>query len=281
MKQGNAATQHGRNICINCLQFVLKQFSRKSRKSFAFFTARFILGFSNATRRRAILNISHVLPNLSYDEATELAFISHQNIVFGVIETLLLDEIEFEYEISQAAQKNLDSNTGLIIATMHMGCYDAVPFALEKLTKRPTIVSKAPTFLSTQRAYEKVGINCYDKNQVSSIFKLIAAIKEQGIVILYSDHYKKDTALSFFGKATGAPYEAAMLSAYGKAPLMIAYGVIQKSGKYKIYLDTVLEKPVGSGKKAHHMATKEIYRRFEQIILGQPKHWYWSFKRKR
>lgn len=268
------------NTVIKGLVALLKAVSISNRKRFAFAMASLILTCASKTRFRAMANIARAMPQLSHDEVKAMAYSSYKNIVFGVLQCFWLDELEFEFELDDCARKLLNSDTGASIATMHMGCYEAVPYAVQKLTQRSTTMSNIPTFVTcAHKVYADMQIDCIDKKQPGSFLCLLQAIRKQRVVSLHSDHYAEDLRLNFFSQETGAPCGAAMLSAYGQTPLLLSYGVPVANGRYKIYIETISEDPISTDKAAMRQAMQAIYRRFEHIILQHPEHWYWSYKR--
>lgn len=265
---------------IDLIILLFKALSRRQRKRVAFSLATLILKLAKKTRLRAIANISNAMPHLSHEEVEHLAFTSYQNIVFGVLECFWLDQVTFDFHISSSAQKILDSGAGVSVATMHMGCYEAVPFALQALTQRSSTLSKIPKFLTcAQQVYQRMGVQCIDKHETGGIFHLLKAINNQRVVSLHSDHYASDTELTFFGRKTGAPCGAAILSAYGRVPLLLSFAILQPDGRYKVYIETVNSTCVQHDQASYHLAMKQVYQRFEEIILQYPEHWYWSYKR--
>ncbi len=257
-----------------------KKLSRSSRRKLCFSLARTVLKLANKTRHRGIANISAAMPHLTEQEVEALAFISYQNIVFGVVECFYLDQVDFEYQISAEADAILKQGQGASVATMHMGCYEVVPFAMQVLTKRSSTLSKIPVFMPDgKKIYREMGIDCIDKNDSDSLFQLLKAINNKQVVSLHSDHYAKDTQLTFFGRETGAPCGAAILSAYGKVPLLLSFAILQPNGAYKVYVEVIRDTQVETNTDSIHKVTCEIYQRFEQIITEYPEHWYWSYKR--
>jgi len=268
------------NMLIKGLVGLLRAVSVSKRRRFAFAVASLILSCASKTRFRAMANIARAMPHLSHAEVKAMAYSSYKNVVFGILQCFWLDEITFDYELDETAKTLLHAKTGASIATMHMGCYEAVPFAIQKLTQRSTTMSNIPSFVTcAHKIYQDMQIDCVNKKQAGSFLYLLQAIRKQRIVSLHSDHYADDMLLNFFSQQTGAPCGAAMLSAYGQTPLLLSYGVPQQNGHYKIYVETISQQAISTDKAEMRKAMQAIYRRFEHIILQHPEHWYWSYKR--
>jgi KDO2-lipid IV(A) lauroyltransferase len=261
--------------------FLFKLRNRAARKKIAFGIARLIFAFSPKTRKRSINNLRIAMPDQKSDDRIRyLAVTAYQYIVFGVLENFWFEDIEYTFEMDAATKALITSGGPLSIATMHLSCYEAVPFALQKLTGRVTTLSRVPKFAAgLHSVYAKNGVCCVDKSQAGAFLSLLGKIGSNGVVCLHSDHFGSDTELDFFQLQTGAPAGPAMLSAYAKTPLLIAYAVLQKDNTYIIHIETVSEFPIGQSPKAFQFAMQAIYRQFETIILQYPEQWCWFYKR--
>jgi lauroyl/myristoyl acyltransferase len=261
--------------------FLFKLRNRATRKKIAFVIARIIFAISPKTRRRSINNLRIAMSSQSSDDRIRhLAVAAYQHIVFGVLENFWFEDLEYTFEMDTATKALMASGVPLSIATMHLSCYEAVPFALQKLTGRVTTLSKIPKFAAgLYSVYAKNGVCCVDKSQVGAFFSLLGKISSNGVVCLHSDHFSSDTNVEFFQQKTGAPAGPAMLSACAKTPLLIAYAVLEKNNTYTIHVETVSEFPIGQSPKAFQFAMQTIYRQFETIILKYPEQWCWFYKR--
>jgi KDO2-lipid IV(A) lauroyltransferase len=261
--------------------FLFKLQNRATRKKIAFGIARIIFALSPKTRKRSINNLRIAMPDQKSDDRIRyLAVTAYQYIVFGVLENFWFEDIEYTFEMDAATKALITSGGPLSIATMHLSCYEAVPFALQKLTGRVTTLSRVPKFAAgLHSVYAKNGVCCVDKSQAGAFLALAGKMGSNGVVCLHSDHFGSDTELDFFQLQTGAPAGPAMLSAYAKTPLLIAYAVLQKDNTYIIHIETVSEFPIGQSPKAFQFAMQAIYRQFESIILQYPEQWCWFYKR--
>ncbi|MGL1956333.1 MAG: lysophospholipid acyltransferase family protein [Colwellia sp.] len=272
----NKAISNAILILVACF----KPLKRQQRKWLVMNVASLILRFANKTRTRAIANIRLALPELNDRQVNKLAFSSYQNIVYGVFEIFWLEEVDFYFDIDEQSKTLLLSGEPLSIATMHMSCYEIVPYALQKLTFRSTTLSNIPKFfLVAEQIYQKLGINCFNKKDSNSFIKLLGAIRSNQVVSLHSDHYAKETQIRFFNKITGAPTGVAMLSAIGHTPILLAYAIIDQQNKYRICIETVSTQPVKKSSCALQDMMQKIYQRFEKIIIQHPEQWYWSYNR--
>ena len=243
--------------------------------------ARVIFTLSPKTKKRSIHNLRIAIPDETNDDKIRyLAVTAYQHCVFGVLEVFWFEDVEYTFEMDAATKKLVASGVPLSIATMHLSCCEAVPFALQALTGRVTTVSKVPKLTAgLQSLYEKHGVCCIDKSKAGTFFSLLSKINVNGVICLHSDHFGSDVDVEFFKQKTGAPAGPAMLSAQAKTPLLIAYAVLEKNNTYTIHIETVSLLPVGQSLDAFQFAMQTIYRRFEIIILKYPEQWCWFYKR--
>ena len=261
--------------------FLFKLRSRETRKKIAFGIARIIFALSPRTRKRSIDNLRIAIPDESSDDRIKyLAITAYQHIVFGVLENFWFEDLEYTFQMDKATKAIIASDVPLSIATMHLSCYEAVPFALQKLTGRVTTLSKVPKVAAgLNDIYAKNGVCCVDKSQAGAFFSLLSKVSSNGVICLHSDHFGSDTDVEFFQQKTGAPAGPAMLSAYAKTPLLIAYAVLEKNNTYTVHIEMVSQSPVGKSPIAFQFAMQTIYRQFETIILTYPEQWCWFYKR--
>lgn len=222
------------------------------------------------------------MPELNKNQVEKLALTSYKNIVFGVFECFWLTELEKKIQITCDEQtlELLHHTNGVSIATMHMSCYELAPFAIQKLLGSVTTLSKIPPFVQSAKAcYQRANITVIDKNQPHALLALMTAARKKQAICLHADHYAKEVPISFFSQQTSAPSGAAMLSAYGKSPLLICYCILKEDGHYQVTLETLRSLPVEYNKPAIAQATQALYSRFEQIIRQHPEQWYWSYNR--
>jgi KDO2-lipid IV(A) lauroyltransferase len=232
------------------------------------------------TRRCSINNITTAMPWLSQKEVKKLAYTSYKNIVYGLLETSWLSEIQFEYSLDDNSRKLLLSGDSITIATLHFGCCEAVPYAIQKITGRSTTMSNIPLFAeSISNIYKDLGIDCVNKRDKGRFLYLLNAIRQKRVVSLHADHNGTDTRVCFFGRETSAASGVAMLSHFGKTPLLLSYATKEADNKYRVHIETVTVQPVSNGPDDFQKIMQNIHNRFEKIILLYPEQWFWSYNR--
>jgi len=237
--------------------------------------------YNNAkkARTRSQANIKRAMPHLSEQHVDELGLKAYRCIVAGVLDCFCLSSLPVEFVLSPQAEKTLSSDKGAVVATLHMSCYELVPYFVQRYATTSTTLSKIPPFLTfAQKVYSEAGIQCVNKNEKGAIFKLIKAALAGHVVTLHGDHYASEVPVSFFSQATSAPAGVAMLSAVADKPILIGYG-LWREDRYQIVIESFAHKSRDKTPEAYRQVTQAIYDRFEQIILANPEQWYWSYNR--
>ncbi|MET1256192.1 lysophospholipid acyltransferase family protein [Aliikangiella maris] len=246
--------------------------------------AQSIIGFifkrSGKTFNRTVNNIQQAMPDSVHQQAEQLAIKSYQQIAYGVLEMFWLNELAVEVVCSSEVSEIIHQQRGAVIATLHMNCYDVVPLAVQKISGRSTTLSKIPQFYPQAiQIYQDVGIRCINKSDKNVIFQLVSEAKNGQLVSLHADHYATDVAIEFFNRATRAASGVALISAMAQVPLLLGYAVKQGEGKYQVILEVLQAQPLARDISQIEQAIKQMYQRFEKIILQYPEQWYWSYNR--
>lgn len=274
----------------------LTKLNRTRRQKLVKNIGKTILYFAKKTQLRAIKNIKNAMPELSIKEATDLAFDAYGNCAYGVAESFWLTEIEPDIFCDEDTLRILQSGQGACIATMHLGCYEAVPLAVAKFAKKSVTLTNIPPFLSkSMDFYSAVDITAINKNASNAFSELIKESGSNAYISLHCDLYANQAEVTFFGQETKAPAGIALLAKMSKKPLLLAYAIYQGDGQVQVFFETLYLDPNQSGQATSehpHKQTNEqvtepsvekimskIYLRFEQIIRQYPNQWYWSYKR--
>ena len=146
------------------------------------------------------------MPELSIKEVTDLAFEAYGNCAYGVAETLWLSELEPNIFCDEDTLRILQSGQGACIATMHLGCYEAVPLAVSKFNKQSVTLTNIPDFLDdSMDFYCKANITAINKKSDSAFSELLTSASSNAYISLHCDLYANQTDVSFFKQETKAP----------------------------------------------------------------------------
>jgi|GEM_PF-2815035 len=278
-------------LAIHSLVKMFTKLSRSRRKQLISKIGKSILHLAKKTRVRAISNIAKAMPELSIKEVTDLAFNAYGNCAFGVAESLWLSQVEPDIFCDEATLKILQSGQGACIATMHLGCYEAVPLAIAKFSDQSVTLTNVPSFLDdAMDFYSDVNITAINKNADNAFSELLAQAGSNAYISLHCDLYANQTEVTFFGRQTKAPSGVVLLAKMSKNPLLLAYAVYQDDGQVQVFFETVqinhdLDNDYSAEIEQQHCEQSvdqimaQIYQRFEQIIKQYPSQWYWSYKR--
>jgi KDO2-lipid IV(A) lauroyltransferase len=263
---------------------ILLVFSRKARSKFLKRVGKLMFKCSKKARKRAINNISNALPTLSRVEVKRTAYESYANCAFGAVESFWLDQLEPDIFCDEGTLKILQSGEGACIATMHLGCYEAVPLAVEKLSGKSVTLTNIPNFIRNgKQFYTKANIVAVNKNDSDAFAQLLKQTCSNAYISLHSDLYVNQIELDFFNQKVKAPAGVAMLAKMTKKPLLLAYAVYQDNGEIRVYFETIIANHDKlSSTISQQPAEKimsQIYQRFEEIIQEYPEQWHWSYNR--
>ena len=273
---------------LKLLLAALTKLTRTRRKKLIKNIGKTILYFANKTRLRAIKNITNAMPELSIKEATNLAFDAYGNCAYGVAESFWLSEVEPDIFCDEDTLRILQSGEGACIATMHLGCYEAVPLAVAKFANESVTLSNIPRFLAdSMDFYSAVNITAINKNSSSAFSELLKKSGSNAYLSLHCDLYANQTDVTFFGQETKAPAGIALLAKMSKKPLLLAYAIYQGDGQVQVFFETLYVNPNLTAQTSSEQETEptveqimsKIYQRFEQIIKQYPNQWYWSYNR--
>jgi len=268
-------------ISIRLLVSALLALTKKQRKKLINNIGKTILRFTKKTRERAINNIAKALPELSIKEATNLAFEAYGNCAFGIAESFWLSQVEPDIFCDEETLQILQSGTGACIATMHIGCYEAVPLAVAKFSSQSVTLTNVPQYLEEKMDfYSEVNITAINKNSANAFSDLLRHAGNNAYISLHCDLYASQTEVTFFEQKTKAPSGVVLLAKMTKKPLLLAYAVYKDDGQVQVFFET-LQKPAieQESEKTVEQVMANIYQRFEQIIRQYPSQWYWSYNR--
>nr|WP_269432999.1 lysophospholipid acyltransferase family protein [Colwellia sp. TT2012] len=274
------------SLSIRFLVSTLMKLTKNRRKKLINNIGKIILRFATKTRKRAINNIVRAMPELSIKEATDLAFEAYGNCAYGVAESFWLSQVDPDIFCDEETLQILQSGTGACIATMHLGCYEAVPLAVAKFANNSVTLTNIPNFLADEMDfYSAVNITAINKKSAHAFSQLLIQAGNNAYISLHCDLYANQTEVTFFGQKTKAPAGVVLLAKMTKKPLLLAYAVYQDDGQVQVFFETLQqqrsEKNLAEQEIEQNVeqVMAQIYQRFEQIIRQYPSQWYWSYNR--
>jgi len=247
-----------------------------------------LLSYKLIKKRRIVTlnNIRNAFPEKSEDEVEKIAVKSYQTMVKTFMMSLWIpdtcrDDKKVKYENYEVFEKAKNQGKGVIIASLHMGCFEAVQKIA--LTNKLYDVIKPQKnilldkFMNDNR--RKTGVNLIYKDSASTR-ELIKALKNKDVVCLFSDHYDLGCDVEFFGKKTQASSGVASLALKYGAPVVLLYNILDDNGVNTIHFEKIMEIEKTEDLKTDIVTNTQIMiHEFERLIKRYPEQWMWFHRR--
>lgn len=265
---------------------IIMLFPEKKRYKFGEFLGRVAYKLIKTRRELTLDSISKAFPEKSKVEVKELAIKSYETMLKTFMMSLWVpdiieDDSKVNYHNFELFEKTYNKGNGVIIATLHMGAFEA-SLKLAKDYDLYDVIKKQRNFLLDKYMNDnrrRTGVNLIYKGK-SSMRELVKAIRNKGVVALFSDHYDIGPEVSFFGRKTQASSGAVNLSIKYKAPILIAYNLFNEDNSCTVHFDRIMDLEL-TGDKTFDIQrnTQKMINIFEEIIAKHPEQWMWFHKR--
>lgn len=265
---------------------IIMLFPEKTRYKFAEFLGRTAYKLIKKRRLITLDAISKAFPDKSPEEVERIALRSYETMLKTFMMSLWVpdivgDDSKIRYENFELFKTTYDEGRGVIIATLHMGAFEA-SLKLAKDYKLYDVIKKQRNPLLDKMMNDnrkRTGVNLIYKGK-SSLRELVKAIRNKGVVALFSDHYDIGEEVMFFGRKTKASSGAVSLALKYKAPLLIAYNIFNDDNTSTILFDRIMElNDTGDIKEDTKVNTQKMIDIFEEIISEYPDQWMWFHRR--
>ena len=265
---------------------IIMLFPEKSRYKFAEFLGRTAYKLIKKRRLITLDAISKAFPDKSPDEVKKIAVRSYETMLKTFMMSLWVpdivgDDSKIRYENFELFKTTYDEGRGVVIATLHMGAFEA-SLKLAKDYELYDVIKKQRNPLLDKMMNDnrkRTGVNLIYKGK-SSLRELVKAIRNKGVVALFSDHYDIGEEVMFFGRKTKASSGAVSLALKYKAPLLIAYNIFDENNNSIIRFDRIMElRDTGDVKEDTKINTQKMIDIFEEIISVYPEQWMWFHRR--
>lgn len=247
-----------------------------------------LLSYKLIKKRRIVTlnNIRNAFPEKSEDEVEKIAVKSYQTMVKTFMMSLWIpdtcrDDKKVKYENYEVFEEAKNQGRGVIIASLHMGCFEAVQKIA--LTNKLYDVIKPQKnilldkFMNDNR--RKTGVNLIYKDSASTR-ELIKALKNKDVVCLFSDHYDLGCDVEFFGKKTQASSGVASLALKYGSPVVLMYNILDDNGVNTIHFEKIMEIEKTEDLKTDIVTNTQIMiHEFERLIKRYPEQWMWFHRR--
>jgi len=208
------------------------------------------------------------------------AEILHLRVDFRRIEDHLV------LELAPDVRKVLESRSGSILATPHLGDWETGSAAMAWIGFDPFYaVAKPPKnrYLSIHlhRVRERRGVRVLPRR--GAMRDAPAIVKGGGMIALVLDQRarKRPLIAPFFGRPARCDRSAAVLVKRLRAPIIIGAGFLtEEPWRWRIHLPVVLWPADLEGMSVEEVTTR-INREFEKLILQAPEQYFWLHDRYR
>lgn len=271
---------------IKFAQKILMMFPEEKRYKFAEGLGRFAYKFIKKRREITLKQIRNAFPTYSNERVEEIAIKSYETMLktFTMslwVPDIIHDDNKVAYENFELFEEIHNRGKGVIFITLHMGAFEA-SLKLAKEYELYDVIKPQKNILLDKYMNEnrrRTGVNLIYKGN-SAMRELVKAIRNKGIVALFSDHYDEGSEVKFFGQDTFASNGAVSMSLKYDVPIIIAYNRFDENNKSILKFDRefILETS-GDRKKDIDINTQRMIDIFEEIISEYPEQWMWFHRR--
>lgn len=239
-------------------------------------------------KRRLITqkNIQNAFPEKTFDEIEKIAIKSYQTMVKTFMMSLWIpdtcrDDTKVKFDNYEVFEKAKAQGKGVIIASLHMGCFEAVQ-KVALTNKLYDVIKPQKNFLLDKYMNDnrkRTGINLIYKGS-SATKDLVKALKNKDVVCLFSDHFDDGCEVSFFNKKTKASTGVAALALKYGSPVVLMYNILDEKGISTIYFDKIVEIEKTDNLKIDiEKNSQNLIYEFERLIKNHPEQWMWFHRR--
>lgn len=271
---------------------LLNFFSRQPIQ-FSRFIARMLAALINMlhitkTSETISLNIKICLPHLSEHRQLEITRAAIRNELQSYMEFFniwgssnrknisRIQHIQGEHYFHEA----LAEKKGLILVVPHFGTWEIMNAWLSQYTEmtimyKPIKNEEANQFVRSARSREQATLVPTDESGVRQIFK---ALKQGGTTVILPDHSPKvgGDNVEYFGIPLASSSLSSKLIQKTKARALFLYALRNDSNGFDLVIQPIDER-VYHGTAIE--GTKIIHEALEQLVIQQPEHYHWSYKR--
>jgi KDO2-lipid IV(A) lauroyltransferase len=240
----------------------------------------------------ALENIRKSFPHMT--EAEARCLLRHVFVHFGrmfleipqirkLTPANLTDYVDFAGE--ENWQNALAKGKGVFILTAHFGNWELMCAAASLKVGRVAVVARPLDFAPMDRIItgmrSRFGAMIIPHKGAAR--RIIGALREKmlvGILLDQKEDWYQGAFVPFFGRWACTNKGLAVLALRTGAPVVPAFSVRQKSGKYKVVFEKEVElQRTGDKIRDIEDNTESFTRIIEKYVRKNPDHWFWFHKR--
>ncbi|MBL7662783.1 lysophospholipid acyltransferase family protein [bacterium] len=255
------------------------------------------LGISAVPKFKAVAlrNLEHVFPELTQTARVKIfrqsiAGLGLNFYYFLTLENYSLEWAKQHFEYAEAhkvfdtALKQAEGK-GIIIATVHYGCFELLVHVHALLSRPTSILARGLDLKYTDRWINRR--RNLTKNTVferKGAYQKIVSNLQSGcdVAMLIDQNVKINHAvfINFFGHTASATKSVALAAERTSAPIIFA--AIRSLGDDRFYIHAELMQAKLQGKSVTekvHDLTQELHSRIEVLVKNYPEEWFWIHRR--
>ncbi|MFB2578683.1 MULTISPECIES: lysophospholipid acyltransferase family protein [unclassified Acinetobacter] len=243
---------------------------------------------NSKTARYARLNIDIALPQYSEQQRAQIYQQAMQNEIQSYLEFLKIWGNSTQQNIAliqnvtgqEYLQQALERKKGVVIVIPHFGTWEVMNAWLSQFTPmtimyKPAKNAAANQYVLQARAREQMTLVPTDESGVKQIFK---TLKQGGVTAILPDHspdHEGGEMYDWFGVPLYSSQLSAKLIQKTQASALLLYTLRNQHGGFDITIqpfpDDIYDK--------QNDGTTILLNRIQTLILNQPQHYHWSYKR--
>ncbi len=249
---------------------------------------RFAFRFAGKQRRRALLNLKLVFPDMSETDCRKLSIRCFEH--FGMVATEFFrtplrtrQEVALAIETVEGlehCESALKNEKGFLLVLAHFGNWEFLgswliqngfPLVAVQRDANDPAMNREVT-----RLRESAGMKLYSRG--SAARSILAALKDSKCVAILSDQNSDDAYLPFLGHIAGTAIGAATIKIRTKVPLIPTYCIRTGPHKFRLVFEPSLVPDPGSENPVENLTLK-VNQSIEAMVLKYPEQWLWFHDR--
>jgi KDO2-lipid IV(A) lauroyltransferase len=240
----------------------------------------------------ALENIRKSFPHMTEAEASQLlrlVFIHFGQVFLEIphIRNLtrrnLMDYVEFTGE--ENLQNALSKGKGVFFLSAHYGNWELTSAAASLKLGRLAVVARPLDFAPMDKVFKELrsrfgAVVIPHKEAARRIVWALRRKMPIGILLDQKEDWYQGAFVPFFGRWACTNKGLAVLALRTGAPVVPAFSVRQKNGKYRIVFEKEVElQRTGDKTRDVEDNTERFTRVIEMFVRKNPDHWFWFHKR--
>lgn len=243
-------------------------------------------------KKLTLENLHHAFPEKTHNEIETIALASYRNLCISLLEVFWFSRFTPK-KISEVVRTNdlhkmdeaLAKGKGLIMLGGHFGNWELIALSIGLLSGHPlTIIVKEQRNKFVDR-YMNSARTIFG-NKVVSMDKapreILHELHENGVVAMLADQSGPQEGLfaRYFHRPAATHKGPALFSLRTGAPIIMAFLIREKNGRYRIELTDVNTNGLnGTDDEKIRELTQRHVTLLENYVTRYPDHWLWMHKR--